>query len=662
MAKYKGMPSFEMIEDEDDSQTAEDDTSNDAFRLQYCFRNDQPAPSEILREYNKVRSNLKRMTNQEIVDECPPSLKILIEDGLKKLGRENVSVDEIAVEIKNFLNAQTPETIAEGLDIEAQLKDLGECVDDLTKMSSYSDDIDLEEFGKNTLDEFNKLADADRELIINTLHPYTQAELDEHTFYDAFVMDFFPAPEAAAEMEFYGKWLLGKNIINEADRPRLDISVFDLHEQDLWIKVFYNDKQLFKADLEEFFRKYCNGLDWINKWEATIDEDGIIEFRKDCEQLIQEFGKDPISELSEYVNVRYYIDAQEMKDCLETYDQGVAKLEKMLKDKINESAKHDDKDDEVEDSSPHENVRELLQSSAPKAKAVIQVSPRNGSIQYDGFPSDSDFYLRDKEAFSCSGYIPTNNLYELFIEKFGNHPTVEELLIEAGIPLKGVKIDYTRYSVAEPIKNASVAKKYVMTYFNSKAPTATGCYVIFYIGSKGTFEGIVPSFGNSINPQTGDSYDIRYNRDYFTENGQLKEFDIRRVQTQLEMILYPISKTKLNIKKLGTLTPTIDIEPDLTEGRMLLGRLRFNDSAYAESFKSENNIDSDYINVYFKSKAKVAHKSTFMYLSEYLYTLEDAFVESKLLENVKIKEDDGRWYIDIRLPKTIEFLDAMFQD
>ena len=105
---------------------------------------------------------------------------------------------------------------------------------------------------------------------------------------------------------------------------------------------------------------------------------------------------------------------------------------------------------------------------------------------------------------------------------------------------------------------------------------------------------------------------------------------------------------------------TLDTNPDLENNRALIGRLRFNNQDITKEFKEKYGITSEYINIYYKPDIKVTNKKVFTYLSDYFFSLGKVFIESKLLENARLKRIDDKWFIDLNLSTTIEFLNDVF--
>ena len=619
MAIFKGQVPFEIPNDEDDSKFTDEENLG-LKKIQYCFTSDTPTMEEVEAEIKRVKNNLKKMSDEEIYDNLPENVIAIIRYGLRstsdlhpnKDGTDSIKDKKtIGAQIRLFINSRTPEEV---------YKDLNNS--DGEKLKNMSE---LKESLKNEL--------------TNAICPFKQEDLDHLCFYDALVTDLF-GPVSNCEslnsfpQHFYGEDRLGSNIKNIPGRPTLDVSLYDISDDgDLWLYFYFNNKVLYENDLKLFLSDYCKGYNLLETWHANIDDDGIIEFPMSEVHLLEETNTDPISELSNYVNIHYTI-------CKNTFDD----IDSIL-DMIQEV-----RGDDIDDSDEDEEDDEISQDS-------LDYSDLDIDDHYTSFPSDSELYLRDPEAFSCTGYIPTENILEKFIEKFGETLSIDDM-IKNDIFFKGIQVNFSNFSEFKLIPQYTMENRCVIGYLVSKQPTATGCYVAFYINEEGNFAAIIPPFGNAVDPKTGKPYDIRTNREYFTPDGVLKNFDIRAIQTQLEMVLYPIKKVRSNLFKYGTLLLTVDTEPD--DNRVLIGRLRFNNQNITKEFKEKYDITTEYINIYYKPEKKITNKKAFTYLSDFFFSLGKTFVESKLLENTRLKRVDGKWFIDLKLNTTMEYLNDIF--
>ena len=623
MAIFKGQVPFEIPNDDDDDSKTTNDENMELKKIQYCFLSDKPSLDEIESEIKRVRNNLKKMSDEEIYDNVPDDIITAIKislhgicdlhpnkDGSDSLGDKKV----IGSHIRAFINSQTVESVNEEL--------------------NRSDDEKIE--------DINQLKEALKSELSNAISPFKQEDLDKLSFYDALVMDLFgPISDCGAidcfPQHFYGEDCLGAHIKNIPGRPMLEVSLYDVSDEgDLWLYFYFNEQLLLENDLKEFLSNYCNGYNLLEKWNANIDDDGVVEFPISEAHLLEENNTDPISELSNYVNIHYVI----CKNSFYVIDD----ILNMIQDGPEEVS--------IEDSENNEKNNEILQD-------FHDYSDVNVENHYTSFPSDSEFYLRDPDSFSCTGYRPTENILEKFVEKFGEVLSVDDM-IKNEIYFKGMQVDFSDYSEFKLIPQYTMDGRCVIGYLVSKQPTATGCYVAFYINEEGKFAAIIPPFGNAVNPKTGKPYDIRSNREYFTPEGVLKNFDIRAIQTQLEMVLYPIQKVRSNLFKYGTLLLTVDTEPDIENNRVLIGRLRFNNQDITKEFKEKYNITTEYINIYYKPEKKITNKKVFTYLSDFFFSLGKSFVESKLLENTRLKKVNDKWFVDLKLNKTIEYLDSIF--
>lgn len=623
MAIFKGQVPFEIPNDEDDNSKIKDEKRLQPDKIHFYFSSDHPSMDEIESEVKRVKENLKKMSDEEIYNTAPAEVLYAMRKAIQeefglhpnKDGSDSLEDKKaIGKHIRNFINLQTPEDL-------------------FYEVTRPTDEREA---------DMNKLTEELKEELFKAMNPFTQEDLDKLSFYDALVMDLFgPISDCGAidcfPQHFYGEDCLGAHIKNIPGRPTLEVSAFDMSDKgDLWLYFYFDKKILYEDDLKLFLSNYCNGYNLLEKWNANIDDDGIVEFPLSEAHLLEETKTDPISELSNYVNIHYVLYKADLDD--------LDALLGMIKEDT------EDKEFEV----PHDNIKnsEVLQGF----RDFSDIDVKNN---YRSFPSDSEFYLRDPESFSCTGYIPTENILEKFIEKFGEKISLEDM-IKHEIYFKGMHVDFSSFTEFKLIPQYTMKNRCVLGYLVSKQPTATGCYVAFYINEEGNFAAIIPPFGNAVDPKTGRPYDIRVNREYFTPDGVLKDFDIRAIQTQLEMVLYPIKKVRNNVFKYGTLLLTLDTNPDLENNRALIGRLRFNNQDITKEFKEKYGITSEYINIYYKPDIKVTNKKVFTYLSDYFFSLGKVFIESKLLENARLKRIDDKWFIDLNLSATIEFLNDVF--
>ena len=243
----------------------------------------------------------------------------------------------------------------------------------------------------------------------------------------------------------------------------------------------------------------------------------------------------------------------------------------------------------------------------------------------------------------------TPNILELFKEKYGEFSTYSFSIFQPEIKVSNVIAGLADIVEFEIVDSTS---KFIL----AKAIPASEEFEPIYVALtyfEGNFEMVVPEFGNSFNPDTGDLFSKEKDSDLFVETPRgtvlMKPADLSKIKVGLELALFENKKPITSIKDFGTVFLKNEATFEVSSEVIHMGRIKSNEEYDARQFKEDFNLDIDetYFEFYVKLKKEYSAK-TLDNIFGYLTTID--FNENPKIQSCELKVSKNKnLYIEIDL-------------
>jgi hypothetical protein len=202
--------------------------------------------------------------------------------------------------------------------------------------------------------------------------------------------------------------------------------------------------------------------------------------------------------------------------------------------------------------------------------------------------------IADDESFGAVKYVKSDNLYEDFKDIYGESP----YSMPTFVATKGYNLIPAFMSI-DTLEYVGNNEKYILFMAHSNSPDVEDFVTAVIKTDDGSFDFIVPEFGNSYNIETGEAInkviDTHMYHEKEDKNGtislELKHpIDPERIKGGLDLVLYEYKEPILSVKDFGEVfsSPTPCV---FNSAYIRVGRIKANKTKEVEMFRSHCDLD-----------------------------------------------------------------------
>jgi len=271
------------------------------------------------------------------------------------------------------------------------------------------------------------------------------------------------------------------------------------------------------------------------------------------------------------------------------------------------------------------------------------------------FESGKISYLIKKNNFGPILFKSSNEIYSLFLKKFGNGDYNLKDMEKTGIL---VNANYKEiFKNIETFELMEFSNNFILLFGKGK-DGAQGIFVAAILNKNNEFELILPEYFNTFNLKTGKLFNKKKDIEYFDKDGRFIFEDKERIIEGLNLLLTEVKKPLLSIKEFGKIK--IERENILgTADFLKIGKIISNESKDSLDFKRDYSLEGTEFSFFIKFKKE--------YLREELETLFSLFSSLDFSENLKmnmeeLRSDGNKIFIELDLKDLPEKIIRWFND
>ena len=349
MANIKNMPSFYLDDDQNENFPSEREVVKKPPLTPSFIVNGEITLKDCQKEVDRIIKNIDSMEDYDVITNAQKNimyniLKSISPYTLSDLGHlpkeeQDAIIKETALKLREFYHSNlTPDKLYK--DISSRKNNLNSV--ERNERIDSSDELDdaalsilaniiMEYFERNNID--NPLSKEDIKKILEKITTEPDKDLSEMPFNEAIKEDVIYSSYAAIREKVYGQDKLGKDIKYPLDPELIDIKCciksIDIDTGDLYLTFYDAAGEI--LDYENFLNIDKQFKTFLAKWKIEPCQDSFI-FAKENDNLIDQFGTDPISELSKKFNITFFDKVREMIMSLENE----ASFGDLFKDKMDD--------------------------------------------------------------------------------------------------------------------------------------------------------------------------------------------------------------------------------------------------------------------------------------------------------------------------------------
>ena len=348
MANIKNMPSFYLDDDQNENFPSKSEVVKKPPLTPSFIVNGEITLEDCKKEVDRIIKNIDSMEDYDIItnsrkDVMYNILASISPYTLSDLGHlpkeeQDKIIKETADKIKEFYHKNLTADILYR-DISDRMKNLSLLNNQHSMESDELNDaalsiltnIIMEYFERNHIE--NPLSKEDIKTIVTKITLESEKDLAGMPFNEAIKEDSIYSAYTSIRENVYGKDKLGKDIKYPIDPKLIDIKCciksIDIDTGDLYLTFYDAAGEI--LDYENFLNIDKQFKTFLAKWKIEPCQDSFI-FAKENDNLIDQFGTDPISELSKKFNITFFDKVREMIEGLENESSFV----ELFTDKLND--------------------------------------------------------------------------------------------------------------------------------------------------------------------------------------------------------------------------------------------------------------------------------------------------------------------------------------
>ena len=285
----------------------------------------------------------------------------------------------------------------------------------------------------------------------------------------------------------------------------------------------------------------------------------------------------------------------------------------------------------------------------------IVLGPSNGNNTGIGKKSKKEFPLKkwkkltDPENFSAFLCQKSRNLKEEFYDTFEKKEEYP-LSLFADI-IVNAEIEGCEFNAEDRFVIYESTEKYILGSVIPVEEHLCSYYIAFYKDENNAWNIIIPIYGNSYDPETGEAISFEEHPEWFNPNtGDFLFSDIEKVHLGLDMALTPVKNTLFAPVQFGEIQN--GQRPITANSEYLyIGRIKPNGSTESDLFKRDNGLDSekDSFDLYIKFDKEI-HSDDLQALSDWFLGIN--WNETFLMKNTELyARSDDMLYILLETPE-----------
>ena len=349
MANIKNMPSFYLDDDQNENFPSESEVAKKPPLTPSFMVNGEITLEDCQKEVDRIIKNIDSMEDYEVITNSQKNimydiLKSISPYTLSDLGHlpkeeQDAIVKETASKLREFYHTNlTPEKLYR--DVSSKTNNLNSL--ERNEKIDGSDELDdaalsilaniiMEYFERNHIE--NPLSKEDIKTVLAKITSEPGKDLSGMPFNEAIKEDAIYSAYSSIREKVYGKDKLGKDIKYPLDPKLIDIKCcikyIDIETGDLCLTFYDAAGEI--LDYENFLNIDKQFKAFLSKWKIEPCQDSFL-FTKENDNLIDQFGTDPISELSKKFNITFFDKVREMIEGLENE----ASFGDLFKDKLDD--------------------------------------------------------------------------------------------------------------------------------------------------------------------------------------------------------------------------------------------------------------------------------------------------------------------------------------